>query len=294
MPVSSKYNKHWPTSSVDRWVLQHNGHKNCLQMPFSLKGAHLQTYSFLDPAPHVRACVASTRILSGFSSFEMWSHRRASREHTQARRSRVCWWPDKDLTPAGSRRTSGPGADCARSWPHCAGVGRTRGLRKEAEPRASVSTPQGQQVPRGNTQTKSHLGLQGRSCINLSRSRVTRTLSPMRAPRLAGSCLSLPGSDSRTRQACPWGCARALGTTGPCWTPVTHRKERPGHRGTPISQEALHLRFFSSPSARVLPGRGALASLLTSTGCGASLMVSASRGGAQGPLNHCSLAASSP
>lgn len=150
MPVSSKYNKHWPTCSVDCWVLHHNGHKNCLQLPSSLKGAHPQTCSYLDPAPQVRTCVASTRILSGFSSFEMWSYRRASREHRQARRSSVCWRPDKDLTPTGSRRTSGPGAGCARSWPHCAGVGRTRGLRKEAEPRASLSTPQGQQVPRGN------------------------------------------------------------------------------------------------------------------------------------------------
>lgn len=53
-----------------------------------------------------------------------------------------------------------------------AAVWEEAGVPQEAEPRASVSTPQGQQVPRGNTQAKvttsrvSTWTLQGRNWMN--------------------------------------------------------------------------------------------------------------------------------
>lgn len=109
----------------------------------------------------------------------------------------------------------------ARGWMHLPEAWGEQVITQEAEPRASMSTPQGQLPPGGNTGQSNHSpspcpGPPGPELYML----VTRILSPVRTPLLTCRYLSLPGSDSQTQQGCPWGyglCTGALGPVLDCW-----------------------------------------------------------------------------
>lgn len=129
-----------------------------------------------------------------------------------------------------------------------AGVGRKRGVSEERlSPEQACPHHKASKCVEGTHRPKEQLHKS-----RLSRSLVTRTKS-QEGSASACSCLCQAVTPGPGRLALGAVCC-ALGTTGPCWTSYTQRRKWLGHWETPLFQEALHLRFSFSPSARVLPG----------------------------------------
>ena len=119
----------------------------------------------------------------------------------------------------------------------------------------------------------------------------------MRTPLLTYMCLSLPGSDSQTRQACPRGCGLCTGDLRPVVARNREREKWPGHSGDCPSSPRIGLcilDFPLTPTHLCCMAQVHWSQWSPTAGYRVSLMISGSHGGAQAgtlctPLQPCQL-----